>query len=327
MSFWLITAMVSLAVFGLTAAVAALFTRTVLRLVYPPLARTSPRMQANALFLFRIFPLAAGLFASVALALPAFLRFEPHLVSEAISLKLWLLAAGGGIVLTAIVARGALMLWATSKAEGLWIHRAERVQSLAAGSLVPIFRVDGFAPLLIVTGLFRAKLFISSAVLEMLSPGELGAALAHEMAHVRVFDNFKQMLFRICRPPRWLELEKETAAWVSACELAADDAALDHGASALDLAGALVKMARMKCQLTGDLAACQLLSDLPYTSLQARIVHLEKAIENSHHPARRQSRRYRLYLLALLVMPALICLPYVNSLLGAVHEILELLVR
>jgi hypothetical protein len=181
---------------------------------------------------------------------------------------------------------------------------------------------------LIVTGFFRAKVFISSVVLEMLTPGELAAALAHEMAHVSFSDNLKQMLFGICTPPRWLEIESEKAAWVSASELAADDAALDRGASALDLAGALVKMARLKWEFAAaDVAACQLLSDLPYSSLQARVAHLETAIANPYHPTRWPSRRYRLYFFALFAVPTLILLPYVNTLLGAVHELLELLVR
>jgi hypothetical protein len=331
MSFWGLAISVSLAVFGFTTAVTLLLTRGALRLLGGSLQQTNPHAKANVLFIFRVLPLALALFLGGALALPSFLKFEPRIVAESVSVKLWLLTGLGAAVFATILTRAARMLRATYKAETFWTACGKKLPAGSLASRIPIFCVDRIPLQLMVMGFFRPKIFVSSPVLEMLTTGEIRAALAHEMAHVSFFDNLKRMLFRICRPPRWLEFKTETPTWVGACELAADNAALAHGASALDLAGALVKMARLKCEVApDDVAVSHLLSDIRYSPLQARIVRLEEAIENpdSLTVTLPGLRREILYVMGSIAAALLIfSVTHLTSVLSVVHDGLELLVR
>ncbi len=97
-------------------------------------------------------------------------------------------------------------------------------------------------------GALRPRLFIASHVLESLSEEELAAAIAHEYGHLAAHDNFKRSVMRISRAAlliipcgRWLD-----RAWSEASESAADEHAAQRSSQvALDLASALVRIARM----------------------------------------------------------------------------------
>jgi hypothetical protein len=155
----------------------------------------------------------------------------------------------------------------------------------------------------------------------------LQAALAHEMHHARRWDNFKQFLLKITRPTRGLGGPQD-ASWMQASEIAADAGALAQGASALDLAAALVKIAALKRgpMLGEHIAASHLLPDLPGSPLEARVLRLQRVIEHPaddcRHPARGSSRSISLVALSLLLYIAA-----VSALLPAVHDALEFLVR
>src|SRR5262249_55279956 len=164
---------------------------------------------------------------------PAFLRHEPHSSGEPISSKLWLLAFAGAVLLIAMMARGARVLWATAKVERRWranSHRELKIDGVGAR----LYCVNSESPLLAVTGFFRPKIFVAHEVLHLLSPGELRAAVAHEMDHIRRLDNLKQFLLKITRLPRWLGAAQDSS-WTLASECAADAGALARGASVLDL--------------------------------------------------------------------------------------------
>jgi hypothetical protein len=85
-------------------------------------------------------------------------------------------------------------------------------------------------------------------VLAALTPDEIVAALAHESGHLATRDNLKRGLLRACRDslliiPCGRSLD---SAWSEASECAADEYAAREGRErALDLASALVKIARM----------------------------------------------------------------------------------
>jgi hypothetical protein len=88
-----------------------------------------------------------------------------------------------------------------------------------------------------------------SKYFDSLNNDELAAVIAHETAHITARDNLKHWLMRICRDvlaiiPLNRSLDKE---WTEAIELAADEkaASLRGGAAALDLAQALIKIARL----------------------------------------------------------------------------------
>jgi hypothetical protein len=103
-------------------------------------------------------------------------------------------------------------------------------------------------PIIAIVGVLRPKLFIARRVLESLTPDEVVAALAHESGHLATRDNFKRGLLRACRDalliiPSGRSLD---VAWAEASECAADEYAAREGReTALNLASALVKIARM----------------------------------------------------------------------------------
>jgi Zn-dependent protease with chaperone function len=108
---------------------------------------------------------------------------------------------------------------------------------------MPALALDLPFPLVAVLGIARPRLFISRAVLGACSSTEIRAIVEHERAHVLRRDNAVRLLMDaapdllgLTRLPQAL-----AAAWHQAVEHRADDAATRR----LDLASALVKVARM----------------------------------------------------------------------------------
>jgi Zn-dependent protease with chaperone function len=185
-----------------------------------------------------------------------------------------------------------------------------------------------------VLGIFQPEIFVARQVAQVLSPEELSAAIAHERAHVRSFDNLKQLLLKITRPPRWIWMKMNTSrltetAWINASEVAADEAALATGASPLDLSAALVKVARLtsRAVVSEAVTASHLLPVFRGSSMEARMSHLQELLEDAvpSHPAEMRNRKYRI-LLPLVVL-AIAYGTCVNAVLPWVHEALESLVR
>src|SRR5262249_48078215 len=83
---------------------------------------------------------------------------------------------------------------------------------------------------------------------QSLTNEEISAAMAHESGHLISRDNLKRPLLRACRDmlaivPSGASLDR---AWVEASEAAADEHAARGGSGgALDLASALIKIARL----------------------------------------------------------------------------------
>jgi Zn-dependent protease with chaperone function len=205
----------------------------------------SPRRAARALFLLRALPsLAATLFAA-GVFLPSFLILEPRRTTEPVGPGLLLLAGAGLLPLVAGAVRGIVACRATGRLARRWLQGAERVPLAAA---LPVFRIREARPLVALVGTRRARVFVASRVLEALSADELEAVVVHEQSHLAARDNLKRLLLRACPDllvfgPLARRLERE---WVHASEIAADAAAVRPGsAQALDLAAALVKVARL----------------------------------------------------------------------------------
>jgi len=141
----------------------------------------------------------------------------------------------------------ALRSWfATRLLRREWLSNA--VQIRPGGISIPSFRFANSFPIVAVVGTFRPRLFIAEHVLEILSKEELTAAIAHECGHLSAHDNFKRSLLRACRDvlmivPCGRSLDR---AWAEAAECAADEhAAQQNAETALNLASALVKIAKM----------------------------------------------------------------------------------
>ena len=206
----------------------------------------SNQLNSQVLFIARVLPVTISISLLALLVAPAYIALEPRHNTEEISVKLVLLAvlSAAGILLT--IWRGLHSWHATKRLRRNWMASARRVS--VNGIEIPSYRFDHPFPVIAVVGAFKPRLFIANQVLSTLSEDELAAAMAHECAHLDARDNLKRGVLRACRDmlgiiPCGRSLDR---AWAEASEVAADELASSRGRSAaLDLASALVKIARL----------------------------------------------------------------------------------
>lgn len=210
------------------------------------IARFAAPSAARVLLVLRLTPGIISVFFAVALFLPAHWRLEPAGAEETAGYSLILLAGLGAVILGTTVWRTVAALNATDWIGRVWLKRSERLPETVSG--VPVHRVVNTLPILSLVGVFRPRLFVSTPVLEALTPAELQASFAHEVAHLRARDNFKRIL--VACSPDVLSLggigRRVEDQWRAALEFAADAAAVGQDRQrALDLVAALVKVARL----------------------------------------------------------------------------------
>lgn len=200
----------------------------------------------GALLLLRLLPAAGAALAVAGVAIPAYLRFEPHGTGERPGP--WLVAIV--LVAVALAASGLFRVFAswrmTRRLERTWLRvgRPTACDDLAAR----VYLVPSDLPFAGLVGVVRPRLYVSDRFFEALSAEERRAVLRHEAGHLLSADNLKRALIRLA--PDWLALtsigdEIETA-WAAAAEEAADDhAAGADAAGGLAVAGALLKASRL----------------------------------------------------------------------------------
>ena len=285
------------------------------------------RPRANVLFLLRAVPFILGILVTVGFTLPAFLRFEPRASHEMIGPGLLTLASLGAFKTAGIGIRMLRIIRATRRAQQQWQIHSRRLHVTSAD--VPVYCTTLPAPLFAVTGIFRPKIFVAQAVIEKLSPAELDAALAHELAHMSTLDNLKQLLLKATTVSRLNLFADSNAMWLNTAEMAADEGALARGVSALDLSSALVKVGGLSrlAPASSLIAASHLLPITAPSCLETRVNHLRRLLESEDLAAGVQAGRknyWPAFFLFFLVAGYAIC---VNSMLPHIHEALELLVR
>ncbi len=326
--FYALALLLCLAVVFITVAGSLLLCGLLLRMGKTFLYRFSARAQANLLFTLRALPWLVAALVTLGLALPAFLRFEPRSSNEILGPRLLFLAALGALLLATIGLRIVRILIVTYRTQRQWRCDSHNLHLESVD--VPLYSAHGSAPLLAVTGLFRPRIFIAQEVVEKLSPGEIFAAVAHELAHVSALDNLKQLVLKATRLPRWLSpFSGSDADWLNASEIAADEGALAGGASALDLSSALVKVAKLSrnAQSPTMIAASHLLPVSEQSSLAGRVNHLRNLLQGDK-PMPEVKRPRQMYLPVCSVLA--LALGYalsLNAVLPWMHEVLELLVR
>jgi len=239
---------ISLALAALLAlnALASLVADVVWRVIRPRTSEWRAETRAHLLFALRVFPPALAAAFAFALLIPAYILTEPTNTEETVGLKLLLIAAAsaGGLLLAVWRIAGTLL--ATRRLAREWLRHAEPVE--VEGVSIPAYRIRHKFPVIAVVGVFRPRLFIASQVFGALSPGELAAALAHERSHVEARDNFKRASLQASQDALlFAPLGRTlTRAWMSDCELAADEsAASESPTAALDLASAIIKVSRL----------------------------------------------------------------------------------
>src|SRR5262249_6348566 len=165
-----------------------------------------------------------------------------------------------------------------------------------------------------------------------LTPAEIDAALEHEKAHLAERDNLKRAVLHACRDvlaflPSGRGLER---AWAEAAESSADDSAARRGGEvAVNLAAAIVKIARMVPPASRpSLPAAALLTGIDRTGIESRVLRLLSLAPEGEpgRPALRQSVRIasRASLGGLLF--ATVALLSGSGLLASVHALLERIV-
>jgi Zn-dependent protease with chaperone function len=227
-------------------ATATLVTAGVARVCKRILWRCSARTRAEILFVMRIGPPVVAIVAIAAFMIPSYLKYEPYATKETVGWKLGALAAISAVGVALAIWRGVRSWLATRSLLKQWLNTSTPIHLDAI--TVPTFVLQHSFPLIAVVGAIRPRLFIANHVLETLSEEELAAAIAHEYGHLAAHDNFKRSVMRISRAAlliipcgRWLD-----RTWSEASESAADEhAAQQSSAVALDLASALVRIARM----------------------------------------------------------------------------------
>jgi Zn-dependent protease with chaperone function len=194
----------------------------------------------------RTGPPAVAIIWIVAFIIPSYLEYEPYTTNEFVSLKLGLLAAISAVGVGLAIWRGLRSWLATRTLLTRWMMNSTPLK--LDGVRVPAFRLKYSFPIIAVVGMLRPRLFIAEQVLASLSAEELAAAIAHECGHLVARDNCKRSLMRASRAallmvPCGTSLDR---AWSEASESAADEyAAQESSALALNLASALVRIARM----------------------------------------------------------------------------------
>jgi Zn-dependent protease with chaperone function len=207
--------------------------------------RYSALARARVLFALRVVPALLSILVVMFLLVPSYLAYEPRHTNEIVSFKLGFLAFLSAVGLSLAIVRSFAAWRATARLTANWLGHSERIT--LAEIEIETFRIDHAFPVIAIVGVLHPRLFVASHVLELLTPEEIGASVAHENSHLAARDNLKRGLMRACRDalliiPSGRSLDR---AWSEAAEEAADETAARRAqAVALDLASALVKIAR-----------------------------------------------------------------------------------
>jgi hypothetical protein len=219
----------------------------------------------RGLLTLRLLP-AIGAVLVVAAFLPAHWLYEPRQVEEAYAASVWMAAAVGLFLLATAARRAAAAVVASRRLRHAW-QAAARVRAGAVEG-TGVVEIDGLHNLAL-SGIVRPTVCIGRQVRQALTAAELAVALDHELAHRGHHDNLKR--FAMCAAPDALGWTAEARiledAWAAQAECAADARAVKgDGARAVDLASALIKVARL-CDAAGGRAHSPVWSTLHQRSL------------------------------------------------------------
>lgn len=227
-------------------ALAALMTSALWRIFRARAEHWPAEERARMIFALRVFPPLIATVCVGALLLPAYIAHEPRQEVEPVSLKLGVLAVISAAGLLLAMCRGVAAWIATRRLIKDWLRVAEPVSFDQIR--IPAYRLRHRFPVIAIVGAIRPKLFIADHLFQSLTRDEMDAAIAHENGHLAARDNLKRAALRACRDtlaifPCGAKLDR---AWAESSEAAADEhAARDGKAVTLDLASALVKIARL----------------------------------------------------------------------------------
>jgi Zn-dependent protease with chaperone function len=210
------------------------------------LSRSPAPLRTDRILLIRSLPAGLALALTILVFLPGWWRYEPLESGETASALLLALAAFSALPVLLGLFRAVRMFIRTRDRLLFWQRRGRSTSNVdGAFSLVEV-RSEDLA--LCVGGYLHPTIYASTEVMRALEPGELQAALAHEVSHARRRDPLRLLWLGSC--PDFLQLFRLDGSWrlafSRACEFAADvGASHDNPERALDLASALLKVARL----------------------------------------------------------------------------------
>ena len=169
-------------------------------------------------------------------------RLVPRGTDESFGVVVHLLAGVGAWLL----ARAAWRMTGALQA-ARHLRRCTALPRIEAGPDTDVFEVAGLTGVAL-AGVLRPRIFVGVSVRQVLTPGELEAAVAHERAHGLFHDNWKRLAIA-CAPDLFghtaaaRQLERQ---WSAMAECRADARAVAGDSTrAANLASALVKVARL----------------------------------------------------------------------------------
>lgn len=285
--------------------------------------------RAQIIFGLRVLPVAAAIVFVSAFLVPSYLLHEPASSGEVVSTKLGLIALISSLGVAVALYRVVGTWMATRRLATNWLNGS--VEMSVDGIGIPVHRIKHEFPVIAVIGILRPRFFVAEQVLESLDPSEFAAAIAHEYGHLKAHDNFKRTVLRVCRDLLILPLGKVLDdAWSDNSESVADEFAAARGRStALDLASALVKIARIapvgKCPA---MPAGAFLIEDQNRDITSRVKHLIRLSETGAAVGNKGILGLSpLIWFSSATIAALVILPFVDHrFLSSTHEAVELFV-
>jgi beta-lactamase regulating signal transducer with metallopeptidase domain len=208
------------------------------------------------------------------------------------------------------------VLITTRRTEREWMQSARRLDSPVD---IRIYELQHPDSLVAVLGIVSPRIFVGKRILASLTPEELQAAIAHELAHVHSLDNLKQILLNATAMlPLFRSVD---GAFCSAAEISADSRAMRSRISPLDLGSAIVKVARLKAAVPSVMAS-HLVPHFENSALQLRVDNLQAALRGG--PIQSRAAKYGWLSAAVLLM---IYLAKLQAWLTFAHKLTEMLVR
>lgn len=238
-----------------------------------------PDTRAKIIFSLRALPVVAALVFVLLYVIPSYILHEPDLSGEVVSVKLAFIAGASSIGVMLSAAR-VLQTWLmTRRLISNWMSNATPVE-FGVGN-VPIYRIRHQFPVIAVIGILRPKIFIAESILDTLSRDEIEVAVRHEYGHMASRDNLKRTVLRFCSDLLIVPLgDRLDTAWSGNAELVADEFAAAGGKNAaVDLASALVKIARMASKAGPAIPAAAFLVDGRSNDISERVSRLLKMSE------------------------------------------------
>ena len=281
--------------------------------------RREAKLSARVWMSLRLAPAAIASVFTLAFFIPSYWKYEPRQGVEGFDVTLSLLAALAVVMLGAAIVRGVTAWLSARQRVSDWMAHARPIA--IAGTALPAYAVDADQPMIALVGLLRPRLLVTRGLLNVLTPAELEAAVAHELGHQRSLDNFKRLL--MCSAPDLLRsfgtARLAEQRWAAAAEHLADQIGGSNSAAArCALASALVKVARLTPAVPAHNEPISTL--ISGGEIAARV---QRLLADDDYGPQAVSRLRRLAALASL---AAITLAY-TPLLRSVHELTEVLVH